>query len=399
MIRNISVILRKIQNAKTEKRLKKTFSDWKRLAENQPKSNGEKEIKRLLLIRPDDIGDYLLFRNFLPAYKQSPVWKGYEITFLGNVAVKPLFDLLDQSFADKAIWVDKKNYFSDAGYRNKLWQQLRNGRYDAVINPSRTRPLLLDDICMLATAAPDTYAAENTFKSRAINRPSDQHYQHLFKNDLVLHEFDFNKAFAAWSTGIELNMCRPEIQQTFLKPPMEGPYILLCIGAAHKSRRWPSGQWIRLIQFVKEEGLAKAVIAGSTADAALAADIEKSTGAVNITGKTTLTEIIGWMKNAAVAVCNDSMAAHLAISCNTPVVIVSGGNNYPRFTTYEEAGTANAKTIYALPFLKKWKANKQQPFWYYTPVTSDMNTIRAEKVFATLQRLLPETDGVVERNF
>ncbi|WP_157098017.1 glycosyltransferase family 9 protein [Niabella ginsenosidivorans] len=388
MIRDISVILRKIQRAKADRRLAALFLDWKRSLEKLPVPRRKDGAKRLLLIRLDDIGDYLLFRNFLPAYKQSAAWSQYEITFLGNGVVKPLFDMLDQSFADNAIWVDKKHYFNNADYRNELWQQLRNGQFDVVINPSRTRPLLLDDICMLAAGAPDSRAAGNTFKNPYINSLSDQCYKQLFKNDPVLHEFDFNKAFVKWSTGIEWNICRPEIKRTGSGPLIETPYILLCIGAAHKSRRWPVSQWVRFVQFIQQNSLPKAVIAGSTADAALAADIEKMTGAINITGKTTLTEVIGWMENADAAVCNDSMAAHLAISCNTPVIIVSGGNNYPRFTTYEEAGIKNAKTVYAKPFLKKWKANKQQPFWHYTPVTRDLSTVSAEEVFAALHKLL-----------
>lgn len=388
MIRKISVILRKLQGTKSDRRLLANFAEWKNALHDIKIVERNIPVKKLLVIRLDDIGDYLLFRNFLPVYKQSSNWKDYEVTYLGNIAVKPLFDAYDFSTADKTIWIDKKRYFSEAEYRKNIWGQLYNENFEVVINPSRTRQLLLDDICILAAQAPVKVGAENTHETPELNYLSNQAYTRLLKDFPLQHEFHFNKAFAKWCSGIDIILDRPEILITETTTPQKEPYILLCIGAAHKSKRWPESRWIELTNLLAKNKLPLAIISGSKAEESIANEIATATAAKNITGATTLPEMIAWMNNAAAAVCNDSMAAHLAVSCNTPLVMLSNGNKFYRFTAYKEAGIENVITIYASPFLKKWKPEKQFPHKHYIPVTKDMLTIKAASVIKALKQLL-----------
>lgn len=355
MIRKISVILRKLQRTKSDKRLIASFADWKDVLYNTAEEKRDNPVKKLLIVRLDDIGDYLLFRNFLPVYKASLNWKDYEITYLGNIVVKPLFDTYDVNTADKTIWIDKNRYFSEMEYRKNVWKQLYEQHFEIVINPSRTRQLLLDDICMLATQATIKIGVENTQEAPELNYLSNQAYTRLFKDSPLLHEFIFNRSFSKWNSGIDILLNRPHILTTPVVSEKKQPYILLCIGAAHKSKRWPTSRWIELTKLLSKNKLPVAIISGSKTEEGIAKTIADATGAKNITGTTTLPEMIEWMHNAAAAVCNDSMAAHLAVSCNTPLVMLSNGNKFYRFTAYKEAGIEKVATIYASPFLNKWR--------------------------------------------
>ncbi|MBO9618669.1 MAG: glycosyltransferase family 9 protein [Niabella sp.] len=386
MTRYFSIALRSWQEHRKSRKLLADFSRQKALIQELPVA--AHASKKLLLIRLDDIGDYLLFRNFLPAYYQFAKQQGYTLTYLGNSATESIFNLLDAANADETIWVNKTQYNSSEDYRMHLWEQLRAAGFSRVINPSRTRPLLLDDLCALAAAASENTGAANSFKTKQLNEVSDRQYQHLFSNPEHLHEFAYNKAFASWCTGTAMPVNRPVITAAPSEAPLKQPYVLCCIGAAHKSRRLPLAQWIAFIRQVKASGLALPVLCGSNAETEAAATIAAATGAQNITGATTLPEILNWMQHAAVAVCNDSMAAHLAVSCSTAAIIVSNGNNYPRFTTYAEAGIPNVVTIYARPFLKTLQAREQKVFWHYTPVTKDMNTIDSTAIFDRVHSLL-----------
>ncbi|AHF17711.1 glycosyltransferase family 9 protein [Niabella soli] len=389
MIRYLSIALRGWQEHRKSRKLLAGFARWKALLQQVPVPNAVTG-KKILLIRLDDIGDYLLFRNFLPAYYQFAKQQGCTLTYLGNNATKSIFNLLDAANADATIWVNKAQYHSSEDYRMNLWKQLRAAGFSQIINPSRTRPLLLDDLCALAAAAPENTAAANSFRTKKLNEASDQQYQRLFPNPEHLHEFEYNKAFAAWCTGTTIPINRPTIAATPSEAPLKQPYVLCCIGAAHKSRRWPLARWVTFIQQVTTSGTVRPVLCGSKAETAAAATIAAATGAQNITGSTTLPEIINWMQHAAVAICNDSMAAHLAVSCGTPAIIVSNGNNYPRFTTYAETGIPKVFTIYARPFLKVLETREQKIFWHYTPVTKDMDTIDPAAVFDRLQSLLAQ---------
>lgn len=391
MIREISVILRKLQGAKSDRRLLAAFAGWKNALPEVTDPGRRNPAKKILIIRLDDIGDYLLFRNFLPGYKQSLNWKNHEVIYLGNIAVKPLFDTCDSGTVDRTIWIDKKRYFSEVAYRKNVWEQLYKENIEIVINPSRTRQLLLDDMCMLASQAAMRIGVENTHETPELNDISNQSYTRLCKDYPSLHEFQFNKIFVQWCCGIDIAPDRPEILTTVITPEKKEPYILLCIGAAHKSKRWPPSRWIELVRLLSKNNLPVATISGSKAEEGMAKEIADATGAHNITGATTLPEMIEWMRNASAAVCNDSMAAHLAVCCKTPLVMLSNGNKFYRFTAYREAGIEKAITIYAAPFLKKWKSKKHPPHKHYIPVTKDMHTIKAVSVLNALHQLLHQS--------
>jgi hypothetical protein len=83
-------------------------------------------------------------------YKNSSRWTDHKITLLGNDSWKDLFTLLDKDAVDDTMWVSKNRYLEHAGYRLEIWRRLREKGFQTVITPSRTRPLLLDDLCMLA---------------------------------------------------------------------------------------------------------------------------------------------------------------------------------------------------------------------------------------------------------
>jgi hypothetical protein len=81
------------------------------------------------------------------------------------------------------------------------------------------------------------------------------------------------------------------------------------------------------------------------------------------------------------------MAAHVAVSCNTPAVIIANGNNYYRFTDYSSFNSKNVITMYPEIFLKQSK-NKKTNLLHYDAVSSDIQTISANDVFNSLQKVL-----------
>jgi len=107
----------------------------------------------------------------------------------------------------------------------------------------------------------------------------------------------------------------------------------------------------------------------------------------SIVAKVSLTEFVDYAANATALICNDSMAAHLGVSLNRPTVIISNGNNFPRFTTYYEAGINNVETVYAQRFLKTLKRKRDPFLWNYIAVTKDTKTIKAKQVFEALKEV------------
>lgn len=389
IFRFVSLLLRRRQSEKAVDRILQWFGRWKK--EQQELPAYAVVGKKLLLIRLDDIGDYLLFRNSFALYKNSGRWIGHEIVLLGNSAWKGLFLALDREKADRVIWVDKEEFRHNASYRLSLWIELRKEGFGTVICPSRTRPLLLDDLFVLATGAEQRIATVNTFIHPEWNLLSDSLYTDLFRgDDPLLHEFYFNLRFAGWCCGeaapgsqeTRTPGRRPEIVYPFGKKMTE-PYILCFIGSSTKSKRWPVKRWIEFIRLIG----GKVVVAGGKQEQKMAGVIQSATEIENIVGKASLVDMIDWVAGAAAVVTNDTMAAHLGPSCNRPTLIIANGTNSLRFTDYAAAGMRNVITVYPRVFLRE-REKKGDPAAHHMAVSADIASIKAEVVAGKLKGLV-----------
>lgn len=383
--RYISLLIRRIHSGKASKLLLQSFRQWKAELNGLPAP--ARSGKKLLLIRLDDIGDYLLFRNSLMEYKKSPRWREYEINLLGNIAWEEFFTALDSGAVDRTIWVNKTDYLNDQSYRMKIWLQLRQAGYETVICTSCTRPLLLDDLCMLAAGAENTLGSVNTFRHSQWNRLSDSLYTDLFRTeDPLIHEFYFNARFTEWSCGTGYPGKRPQIDYPFTRRCTE-PYILCFIGANTRSRRWPVKRWIEFINLYQKYYPNRIILAGGKGEAAMAKDIQGATGARSIVGTVSLQEMIDWVSGSQAVITNNTMAAHLSAACNKPAVIIANGDNYIRFTEYGSAGIDNISTVYPEVFQRRRRRVGDRSL-HYTAVSADIASIKALAVLNELEEIL-----------
>lgn len=351
----------------------------------------------LLIIRLDDIGDYLLFRNQLPNYKASARWGSHAITLLGNASWQELFTAFDHASVDDTIWVNKGEYLTSAPYRSRVWAQLRERGFETVIAPSRTRPLLLDDLCRLAAAPTLSIAAVNTYAHPRWNEVSDGLYGELFRPaDPRLHEYHFNGQFGRGVCGMECASGRPTLDaQTVLAGPgvamadTTSADIVCFIGANTRSRRWPAKRWIEFIRLYRHRHGGNVILAGNgPAEQDLASRIQAQTDAGSVVGRVSLLELTRLMMVARAVVSNDTMAVHLAVSCSRPTVIVANGVNYERFTDYDRAGISGVATVYPDVFTRRRKRHPLLAYRYTDALTADIASIRAQDVLDGLDDVL-----------
>jgi ADP-heptose:LPS heptosyltransferase len=395
-LRQVSLLLRRRQSAKDGRRVLGLFGEWKDLQRQLPVPCPFE--KKLLLIRLDDIGDYLLFRNQLRMYKRSLRWKDHVITLLGNISWQAIFSEFDASGVDDTMWVDKNEYLASASYRLNLWDVLRRRGFGTVIALSRTRPMLLDDLCMLAAAPLRNLGSANTHIHSPWNRISDSLYQQLFKpSDTAIHEFDFNAQFTAWASERRYEGRRPEFDTWFVPPPL-GSYVLCFVGANTRSRRWPVKRWIEFIQLYRQHYSSRVILAGHTpVEVEIARTIRERTGAESIAGTTSILEFLRWVAGAQAVLTNDTMAAHLSASVNRPTVIIANGVNYTRFTEYANAGIDKVETVYPDVFNRIRKHTGAVTYNYPDAVSADIASIKASAVFDKLQTVLRYEEAPLNR--
>jgi ADP-heptose:LPS heptosyltransferase len=117
-------------------------------------------------------------------------------------------------------------------------------------------------------------------------------------------------------------------------PSVPAPYALLVPGAApHRpEKRWPAQQFGELASLLEGRGLTPVVV-GAAPERPLADIILRACpAAVDLTGRTSLSELAGLAAGAMLAVGNDTGPMHLAAAVGCPGVVLFGGGSDPALT-------------------------------------------------------------------
>ena len=107
--------------------------------------------------------------------------------------------------------------------------------------------------------------------------------------------------------------------------------LLVPGGAAHRTaKRWPVDRYAELSAQINSKGITP-VILGSSSESDLAEHIKAIVpDAINLTGQTSLIEIIGLAKNAKIAVGNDTGPMHIASASHCPSVVLFSNESDPK---------------------------------------------------------------------
>ena len=111
--------------------------------------------------------------------------------------------------------------------------------------------------------------------------------------------------------------------------PLRQPYGLLAVGgSAHRvAKRWPSRRFAELAREMAGRGLQPVAIGGLGDRAAVAAATDA--GALDLTGRTSLAELVEVARHAAVAVGNDTGPIHVAAVAGCRTVALFSGDSDP----------------------------------------------------------------------
>lgn len=111
-------------------------------------------------------------------------------------------------------------------------------------------------------------------------------------------------------------------------------------GGYSLARRWPVERFAQVADALHERYQAQIVLVGTPADEAASIAAAMKSSAVNLTGKTTLTQLADILRSADVYIGADSGVLHLATAVRTPVVAIFGPSNYRAWGPWAPGGTA-----------------------------------------------------------
>lgn len=118
------------------------------------------------------------------------------------------------------------------------------------------------------------------------------------------------------------------------------PYVVLVPGCApeHPQKRWPAAQYGRLASMIASWGY-QPVILGTKAEAQIAAQITAACPkALDLTGQTTLAQVVALGRSASAAIGNDTGPLHMIAATGCPVTaLFSGFSNRVRHAPQGES--------------------------------------------------------------
>lgn len=313
-----------------------------------------RNVKRLLAVRLDNLGDVLMTTPALAAIRQA--LPGVHTTLLASpagAALQPHLPDVDEVITFEAPWVQSRCSAAEAGPAvQDLVRRLAAGRFDAVV---------VFTVCTQSALPMAMVAMQAGIPLRLAHcRENPYHLlSHWVRDaevpaDGMRHEVQRQLDLLA-AVGIAPPARglpgRPAAGLRFVPGPGDAaslaaklgqagmdasaPWFVVHPGASAESRRYPAERFAKAAQAVAEAGGGHAVIVGGAAEAALVQAARPAHApSTTLVGGLSLGELAALIGGARITLCNNSGPAHIAAALGAPVVVLYALTN-PQHTPWQ----------------------------------------------------------------
>jgi ADP-heptose:LPS heptosyltransferase len=354
--------------------------------------------KSVLIIKTDEIGDYILWRNFLPLYKNAEQFKQHKIVLCGNNAWKDILTIYDTSYTDEQVWLDKGRFKSDMIYRLKFLLCIKRLNPEVVINMIFSRTPTTDDAIAKACSTKNKTAM--VCNRNNITQSFEQYNSNLypFLIDLgTANIFDYYRNHSFCKALLSPNVPVPEFgfKEKSVTPPADlpGNYFIVFPGSGKGNRIWSSTNFCTIASFVQKEYGCTIVICGGPSDISYAESFLQvfKGNTINLVGKKKLNDFLHVLQFAKGIVSVDTGAVHLAASVQCPVFGIFNGSQYGRFAPYPKEVCASFYAIYPDEVDNDVSSGVSAEKYQYLSGL-DYNTVSAEKLIKKIQAFYAKVD-------
>lgn len=324
--------------------------------------------KRILILRPDNIGDVVLFSGALQHIRN--LFPDAHIT----LAVLPhIFNLVELCpFIDVCVSVNELTWWGKIEHNkfpfkyrleeaihsiNKLWNII--GRpYDIIICPIKSPEVNYLEIIYCLNAKQMFGITGCILNTKGKGYPSKFKPDALFTNCLDVSIIDpWTHELFVTSDFLRFLGCRittiDDIKPQFWLSNTENNYINrvqrnarkiigLFPGASYEEKCWEAGNYGELAKLLG--GRICYVIFGSLADKDLTDRVGLSIRAhcenaeiINLAGHTTLRELVKTIHSCDLFIGMDTSGLHIAIAANVPTIGIVGGGHFGRFVPWGDS--------------------------------------------------------------
>lgn len=356
-----------------------------------PKGVGSKKVA---IIRLDELGDYVLFRNALLAVQKTLEISGnHQLILIGNAAWKNLHNSADAGLVSDVFWIDKRRFSKSPRYRLQTLLAIRRKGFDVIADPHFTRQPELDVAIVRASGAPQKIGF-------LLNNATDLLFTDLVSATLPTPAFEYfrNLEFAQKAFGVPAENLPSFRNLTPSGPPPTGipqtPFLALFPGSGKADKKWPPEYFAEIARRCNQHFGLKTMLLGSPADCADAEALMRCgvEGMENQTGETTIAESLHFIRAATAVLSVDTGSVHLAAALGTPVVALYSGKHYGRFAPYPTEITPDFSTLYSPEVQQMIAADDPQLHEETAMPNERIRDISVETVWEALK-------GVLDRKF
>ncbi|HEY7802510.1 MAG TPA: glycosyltransferase family 9 protein [Dehalococcoidia bacterium] len=301
---------------------------------------GWEDIRRLLVVRLDNIGDLVLLSPALRTLREA--LPECEITLLATPAgsqVAPLLPWVDVVITRSVVWQDASGTMPlDPAREAELIETLRDRRFDAacIFTSFSQSPYPPAYACYLA-GLPVRIGQSKEFGGSVLSQwvRAVPDATHQAERNLHLLEA---AGFTPVRRDLELRV--PSLVQADADIMLHqhgidprAPFLLLAPGASCAARRYDPQRFAAAARIIAERSRIPIVIVGSERERALTADIAEALGGVRaavLSGETTIPELAAVIGRSALVLANDSGPMHIADALRRPMVILFSGTELER---------------------------------------------------------------------
>lgn len=307
--------------------------------------------KTILIIRLDAIGDCIVWLDQAKEYRKA--FPNHKLVLLHNDAWSDL--------AEKMMYFDEKIPFNrkkigEIKYYKQLVYSLNKYHYEKVFSPAFSRDFITVDWFVHNVNSQEKIGYEGDYQnnnnivtfnlyyrnnSNNINlkKLADSWYSTLVPNsEYCQMELQRNAHFVRHTINPLFQSHFPVIPFVFHRSHIipNKKYAVLFLGAGVIHRTWPVEYFVEISYNVPFDNI---IICGTHNDYTLVSKFisiyHGSKNIIDLTGKTSLLELINIISFAEIVITNETSASHISVATRTPSICLLGGGHYGRFFPYQ----------------------------------------------------------------
>ncbi len=289
---------------------------------------------RVLIIKPSSLGDIVHALPVLSALRRT--WPKAHLAWMVRTELAGLFACVQG--VDDLVLFDRRTmgrwYTAEANRQIIAFlRQLRTGRYTLVLD---LQGLLRSGLfgwlsgCRIRVGLHEAREGARLFYTHIAPPPKSVHLLEIYGE--MLHML--GAALEPVDYGLHIPRQAQEQARTLLQQEgiFQEQYAVLAVGSARREKCWPAERFARIAAFLHQEANLPVVLIGSGKEQPDCRRVRNLAGvpAAVLAGKTSLEQLAAVLKQAAIAVGNDTGPMHLAAALQRPTVIIFGPTNPAR---------------------------------------------------------------------